>query len=63
MARLNDARVWGLWSNVCGAVVFCDPSQSKVRNALKMFAPEFRRGMEIVRFDLSPIYKQTKEDR
>lgn len=52
----NNLRVWGVWDSVISRLEYLSESQSDCRNIIKLFEKSHRFGVELVRFDLSPIY-------
>ena len=52
----NNLRVWGVWDNVISRLEYLSESQSDCRNMIRLFQKSNRRGVELVRFDLSPLY-------
>lgn len=54
----NNLRVWGVWSRACGKILFVDADRnncSAVVKRQKSIIPD----LEILRFDLSPLYYDT----
>lgn len=54
--RKNDLRVWGVWDSVISRLEYLSESQSDCRNMIRLFEKSHRKGVELVRFDLSPLY-------
>lgn len=52
----NNLRVWGVWDRVISRLEYLSESQSDCRNMIKLFEKSHRSGVELVRFDLSPLY-------
>lgn len=52
----NNLRVWGVWDRVISRLEYLSESQSDCRNILRLFEKSHRVGVELVRFDLSPLY-------
>ena len=52
----NTLRVWGVWDKVISRLEYLSESQSDCRNMIKLFQKSHRSGVELVRFDLSPLY-------
>ena len=52
----NNLRVWGVWDRVISRLEYLSESQSDCRNMIKLFEKSHRLGVELVRFDLSPLY-------
>lgn len=52
----NNLRVWGVWDPVISRLEYLSESQSASRQFIKVHDPSGRRGLEFVRFDLSPLY-------
>lgn len=45
-----------MWDNVISRLEYLSESQSDCRNMIKLFEKSHRSGVELVRFDLSPLY-------
>lgn len=56
----NNLRVWGVWDSVISRLEYLSESQSDCRSMIKLFEKSHRRGFELVRFDLSPLYYDSK---
>lgn len=52
----NNLRVWGVWDRVISRLEYLSESQSDCRNVIRLFNKSHRQGVELVRFDLSPLY-------
>lgn len=52
----NNLRVWGVWDRVISRLEYLSESQSDCRNIIRLFEKSHRQGVELVRFDLSPLY-------
>lgn len=52
----NNLRVWGVWDSVISRLEYLSESQSDCNSMIKLFEKSNRRGFELVRFDLSPLY-------
>ena len=52
----NNLRVWGVWDRVISRLEYLSESQSDCRDMIKLFEKSHRSGVELVRFDLSPLY-------
>ena len=52
----NNLRVWGVWDRVISRLEYLSESQADCRNMIKLFEKSHRSGVELVRFDLSPLY-------
>lgn len=52
----NNLRVWGVWDSVISRLEYLSESQSDCRQMIKLFENSNRRGFELVRFDLCPLY-------
>ena len=52
----NNLRVWGVWDRVISRLEYLSESQSDCRHIIRLFEKSNRKGVELVRFDLSPLY-------
>lgn len=52
----NNLRVWGVWDRVIFRVEYLSESQSSCRQIIRLHEQAGRRGLELLRFDLSPLY-------
>lgn len=52
----NNLRVWGVWDPVISRLEYLSESQSGCRQIIRLHEQSGRRGLELVRFDLSPLY-------
>ena len=52
----NNLRVWGVWDRVISRLEYLSESQSSCRQIIRLHEQAGRRGLELVRFDLSPLY-------
>lgn len=52
----ENLRCWGVWDSVISRLEYLSESQASCRQMLTLFEKSHRRGMELVRFDISPLY-------
>lgn len=52
----NNLRVWGVWDRVISRIEYLSESQSACRHVIKLFEQSGRTGLELLRFDLCPLY-------
>ena len=52
----NNLRVWGVWDRVISRIEYLSESQSSCRQVIKLFSKSGRTGLELLRFDLCPLY-------
>ena len=52
----NNLRVWGVWDRVIERVEFLSESQNACRQVMRLFEKSGRTGLELLRFDLCPLY-------
>lgn len=55
--RKNDLRVWGVWDPVVSRLEYVSSSYSEASKILKLHKKANRAGVELLRFDLCPLYK------
>lgn len=56
MFAKNDLRVWAVYDRVIGRIEYFAESQSDCRRMIELFNKSGRLGVELLRFDLSPLY-------
>ena len=52
----NNLRVWGVWDRVISRIEYLSESQSSCRQIMHLFQTSGRTGLELLRFDLCPLY-------
>lgn len=52
----NNLRVWGVWDPVISRLEYLSQEQSGCRQMIHLHEQAGRRGLELLRFDLSPLY-------
>lgn len=55
--RKNDLRCWGVWDCKLSRLEYLSEDRASCEQIVRLFAKAKRVGLEIVRFDLSPIYR------
>ena len=55
--RKNDLRVWGVWDPQISRLEYLSESRGNCEKILKLYQAAHRVGLEIVRFDLCPLYR------
>lgn len=56
----NDLRVWGVWDPIISRLEYLSQSYGDCQHIIKLFNKAHRVGCEVVRFDLSPLYRDEK---
>ena len=56
MIRKNDLRVWGVWDSCISRLEYLSQSQSDCRHIMELYRKVHRDGIQLLRFDLSPLY-------
>lgn len=56
MNNRKNLRVWAVWDNVINRVEYLSESRVDCEKIVKLFEKSGRRGLEILRFDLCPLY-------
>ena len=54
--RKCDLRLWAVWDPVISRIEISSESQSACRNVLDLMAKNGRTGLQLLRFDLCPLY-------
>ena len=52
----NNLRVWGVWDRVISRLEYLSESQTACRQVMQLFQKSGRTGLELLRFDLCPLY-------
>lgn len=52
----KNLRVWAVWDNVISRIEYLSQSLVDCEKIVKLFEKSGRRGLEVLRFDLCPLY-------
>lgn len=55
--RKNDLRVWAVWDTVISRMEYLSQSYTDCEKVKKLFEKSGRKGLELLRFDLCPLYR------